>query len=90
MPQSKLPATTLPQGRSVPPSQSQHDERDLFAKRLRERRDELTGAMLRVLRFIDHNRIVALASSAASGVPSRVGYSARIVSEQVGLIAATR
>src|SRR6266478_5480898 len=65
MRQSKLPATTRPQGRSVPPSQSQDDERDLCAKRLRERRDELTGAMVRVLRFIDHNRIVALASSAA-------------------------
>ncbi len=51
-----MPPSSLPPG---------HDGGDLFAERLRERRDQLSGAMLRALRFIDQNRIVALASSAA-------------------------
>ncbi|MCW3475415.1 MurR/RpiR family transcriptional regulator [Limobrevibacterium gyesilva] len=41
------------------------DRDDPYARRLREHRDDLTDAMLRVLRFIDENRVVALASSAA-------------------------
>src|SRR5260370_8873891 len=65
MPSNKLPATTRPSNRSAAGLPPGHDDRDLFSERLRERRDQLSGAMLRALRFIDQNRIVALASSAA-------------------------
>jgi DNA-binding MurR/RpiR family transcriptional regulator len=41
------------------------DDSDLFARRLGERRARLTAATLRVLRFIDRNRVATLASSAA-------------------------
>ena len=62
MSQDELPATTRPSNRSAA---GLAPANDLFAERLRERRDQLSGAMLRALRFIDQNRVVALASSAA-------------------------
>src|SRR5258708_39837167 len=62
MSQDELPATTRPPDRSAAGLAPGHD---LFAERLRERRDHLSGAMLRALRFINHNRVVTLASSAA-------------------------
>jgi len=65
MSQEDLPATNRPAERSAAASPNRNRDRDLFATRLRERGDELSGASLRVLRFIDRNRIVALASSAA-------------------------
>ena len=65
MPQNTPPAATRPSDRSAAGLPLGHDGGDLFAERLRERRDQLSGAMLRALRFIDQNRIVVLASSAA-------------------------
>jgi DNA-binding MurR/RpiR family transcriptional regulator len=41
------------------------DDPDLFARRLSERRAGLSAATLRVLRFIDQNRVATLATSAA-------------------------
>jgi DNA-binding MurR/RpiR family transcriptional regulator len=46
-------------------ARSEPDDQDLFARRLSGRSRGLGGATLRVLRFIDHNRVAALASSAA-------------------------
>jgi DNA-binding MurR/RpiR family transcriptional regulator len=48
-----------------PAAPSGRDDPDLFARRLSERRAGLTAATLRVLRFIDQNRIATLANSAA-------------------------
>jgi DNA-binding MurR/RpiR family transcriptional regulator len=53
---SKKLDPALPPGRDAP---------DLFARRLSERRAGLTAATLRVLRFIDRNRVATLATSAA-------------------------
>jgi DNA-binding MurR/RpiR family transcriptional regulator len=41
------------------------DDPDLFARRLSECRARLTAATFRVLRFIDHNRVATLSTSAA-------------------------
>ena len=65
MSQDDLPATNRPTERPSVASPNRNGDRDLFATRLRQRENELSGASLRVLRFIDRNRIVALASSAA-------------------------
>jgi DNA-binding MurR/RpiR family transcriptional regulator len=66
MTQRDLPATNRPTTIQPPAaSDTREADQDPFAKRLRERGDQLTGASWRVLRFIDRNRIVALASSAA-------------------------
>ena len=51
--------------RSSRASAGQGREPDLFSQRLAERGRQLTGAPLRVLRFIDQNRVLTLASSAA-------------------------
>jgi len=55
--------TTRRSSKTTAPSEP--DDRDLFARRLSERSQGLRGATLRVLRFIDRNRVISLASSAA-------------------------
>ena len=55
--------TTRRSSKTTAPSEP--DDRDLFARRLSERSQGLRGATLRVLRFIDRNRVITLASSAA-------------------------
>jgi DNA-binding MurR/RpiR family transcriptional regulator len=55
----------ISRSRKIDPALLGGDGADLFARRLSERHSGLTAATLRVLRFIDHNRVATLATSAA-------------------------